>query len=186
MIMQMINKVNTVRANTTRSIGSRTSVVMRAAPSSQLSRYDLEQKRRAEARARQEAEDAVRRKKLASGNITPVHQAPRDSAVAPTWISSAVEVKNVGDKDLAAKIASLEKQIKDANSDARKAPLVAQLIALRSGSSYSASTPSSTFVPSSSASTSILEVKAEVKAWTAVADIARKFRLAAEEKIRRL
>jgi hypothetical protein len=61
------------------------------------------------------------------------YKAPAASYAAPA----------VGDKDLAAKIASLERQIKDANSDARKAPLIAQLNTLRSGSSASYSAPTS-------------------------------------------
>ena len=48
------------------------------------------------------------------------------------------------------KIANLERQIKDANSDARKAPLIAQLNALRSGSSASYSAPTSRSAPVSS------------------------------------
>jgi hypothetical protein len=47
-------------------------------------------------------------------------------------------------KELASKIASLERQIKDANSEARKAPLVAQLNALKGGSSAPAPSRSGT------------------------------------------
>lgn len=58
--------------------------------------------------------------------------APVDHARSPAASHSAPVV----DKDLAAKIASLEWQIKDANSEARKAPLVSQLNTLRFGSPY--------------------------------------------------
>ena len=57
------------------------------------------------------------------------------STVSPT---PATPTPLIVDKETVAKIASLERQIKDANSEARKAPLIAQLNALRYGSSASA------------------------------------------------
>ena len=62
---------------------------------------------------------------------------PRTSSpISPSSLTYA----SVGDKEVAAKIASLEKQIRDANSEARKAPLIAMLNSLRSGSSIPSST----------------------------------------------
>ena len=63
----------------------------------------------------------------------PSAAAPKPSTAAYT--PSASFSAPVADKEVAAKIAALERQIKDANSEARKAPLIAQLNALRSGAS---------------------------------------------------
>jgi hypothetical protein len=99
----------------------------------------------------------------------------------------------VGDKDLANKIASLEKQIKDANSDARKAPLIAQLNTLRSGSSASPSGPPAPTAPAPApatfkpvaplptASPSVNIAKDDAKAWLAAEEAARRVRLTAED-----
>jgi len=60
---------------------------------------------------------------------------------SPVVAASSFSASPVADKEVAAKIAALERQIKDANSDARKAPLIAQLNSLRNNSSYSAPQP---------------------------------------------
>ena len=57
------------------------------------------------------------------------------AAGASKHSSTAYSGPVVDDKELASKIASLERQIKDANSEARKTPLIAQLNALKSGAS---------------------------------------------------
>ena len=116
---------------------------------------------------------------LRSGSSYSAPTSARPAAAAFSSLSktpaASFSTSVVGDKDLAAKIASLEKQIKDANSDARKAPLVAQLHALRSDSSYSptpvAVSPPSVSPSADTASSSLeleLELKAEAKAWATV------------------
>ena len=70
------------------------------------------------------------------------YSAPQSSAKPTVAPSASFTTGSVVNKELAAKVAALEKQIKDANSEARKAPLIAQLNALMGGSSYSAPQPS--------------------------------------------
>ena len=78
------------------------------------------------------------------------------SKTAATSVAASI---SVGNKETAAKIAALERQIKDANSEARKAPLIAQLNALRGSSASISSHPievsaTSAFYPSAPSSTS--------------------------------
>jgi hypothetical protein len=78
------NTINTMRPST-RSVANRSAVLVRAAPVAVLSRHDLEQKRRAEAKARQDAEDEARRKRLVAANMansSSFPAAPKDSKLA--------------------------------------------------------------------------------------------------------
>jgi hypothetical protein len=61
-----------------------------------------------------------------------------DPDKGPTVLSMA----SSEEKDLKKRLRETEKQIKDASSEARKAPLIAQLNALRSGASFQASSAS--------------------------------------------
>ena len=63
--------------------------------------------------------------------------APQASAKASFKPASSLSAAPILNKELAAKVAALERQIMDANSEARKAPLKAQLNVLLGGSSYS-------------------------------------------------
>lgn len=65
-----------------------------------------------------------------------IYNAPYYTRVTP--VAASFGRVAVDEKELAQKIASLERQIKDANSEARKAPLVAQLNALKGSSSSAA------------------------------------------------
>jgi len=84
-----------------------------------------------------------------SSYSAPTTTTPKPSA--SSFSAPSFSAFPVADKEVASKIASLERQIKDANSEARRAPLIAQLNALRSGSSYS-SPPTSATVKKPSAS----------------------------------
>ena len=72
---------------------------------------------------------------LRSGSSASFSAQPISVPATKPVASSVYHAPFIGDKELAAKIASLEKQIKDANSEARKAPLIAQLNALKSTNS---------------------------------------------------
>jgi hypothetical protein len=110
--------------------------------------------------------------------------APSSASRPASAPAASFSAPATGDKDLAAKIASLEKQIKDANSDARKAPLIAQLNALKSGSAFvptAVARPSPTsFSNTASPSSNSSLAKAEAKAWSLVEDTLSRLQISAE------
>ena len=79
------------------------------------------------------------------------------SVAAPR--TSVVMSGGLKGRELASQIAVLEREIRDANSEARKAPLVAKLNALRSGSSPS----SSSAQPSGSAAQQIAALEKQIR-----------------------
>ena len=153
-----LQKFNTSRVSSARApvVGRTSAVVMRAAQSDLSAQIASLEKQIRDANSEARKAPLIAQLNALKGGSSSF-SAPAPAAVpAASWAAAAAAEPKasfkpsaaatvVPDKEVAAKIASLEKQIRDANSDARKAPLIAQLNALRGGSSavssYSAPAP---------------------------------------------